>query len=383
MEAEISLHQQNTDSEVASTNLTPQQLYQHDPILILLKNKVHLNTFWFFTASILLSVGCFFVLSPLSGLPPTPRTNIVRVLDVFTSVLFYAVYFYLPDTIAKLFNTLIDNRIIDVDTPLPSETSLPSYETFLRKFKSQINSYIWLILALPFVIAYLFYSFQLSATPPPHSSTPPPLWIRIEGDVINLSIAYTCILSILRITIALIFLYRLLKSFPVHVNPLHPDGAGGLGILRQILWISAGIMLGVALAFYEDSIQASRAVDIALLIAAYAVLIPSLLIGWLILPHQIMLKARNAVLQPLTDEYNKIIKEKETIASDVTKEIVARTERLAALTQRYELCHKTFPIWPLEIAQMRQVLLAFILPALIGLISAIPSLIDFFTKSKP
>ena len=382
METKVPLQQQHIGTEDASTHLTPQELYQRDPLLVLLRDKWHLNIIWFIIGSFLLFVGEYYGLSALAGLPFTPRSNLVRLLDIFTNVLFYGIYFYLPNSVANLFNTLIDNRVILIDKPLQNQTSSTSpYKVFLDKFISRINARLWLTLALPFIISYPL----LRLLGPYISSTPSPFWLRLIGAIDNFSIGYTCVLSIVRISIALFFLYRLLHSFTIRINPLHPDGAGGLGILRQVLWISAGIMLGVASAFYEDSILSSRAVDVALLTAAYIVLIPSLLIGWLILPHRVMLQARKAILQPLTEEYEKVISETRFAASDDTAKIMAGTERLSALTQRYESLRDSFPVWPLEIMQMRQLLIAFILPILIAFISAIPSIpsiIKYFMNNR-
>jgi hypothetical protein len=384
-ESGVALHQQHTRREDASRELAPEQLYRRDPLLVLLKDKWHVNTLWFLIGSFLLSVGCFFGLYVLSGFPITPKTSLVRGLAVLTLLLFYGVYFYLPNSIANLFNALVDERVIDIDKPLKQQAHSGSYKALLHEFITWINSSLWPLLALLGVLPYLLYRFQLSAVPLPFTAITPPLWFRIEALIIDFSIAYTAILSIVRVSVSLFFLYRLFQAFPVRINPLHSDGTGGLGVLRQILWSSAGIMLGVALAFYEDSIHSSRAVDIALLCAAYAVLIPSLLIGWLILPHLVMLQARKAVLQPLTDEYEKLIGEVEALASHDTAKIKEGTERLSALTERYKLYHDTFPVWPLEVVQMRQLLIAFIFPLLVAFISvipSIPSMIDYFTK-KP
>lgn len=376
-EAGVVHHQQHTHSKNISTKLTTQQLYQHDPLLILLKDKWHLNITHFIMGSLLLSVVCFLGLHALAGLPFTPKGNLIRLLDVLTSVLFYGVYFYLPTSIANLFNKLIEDRVIDNTSQ--GQTGLSSYLDLLSKFKTSINSLLWLLLALPFIIPYLYYRVLITQFSP----APEPLWLRLVGSFIDLSIGYTGFLSIMRISVSLYFLRQLLRSFIVRINPLHPDGAGGLGILRQILWNSAGIMLGIALAFYEDSIHSFRIVDIALLTAAYVILFPSMLMGWLILPHLVMLQARKALLQPLTNEYETLISEVRAVTNYETAKIKNDTERLSALTDRYELYRKTFPIWPLEVVQMRQLLIVFILPilaAFITIIPAIPSMINYFMR---
>ena len=54
-------------------------------------------------------------------------------------------------------------------------------------------------------------------------------------------------------------------------------------------------------------------------------------------------------------------------ADEETVQIVAGTERLSALKQRYELVHDTFPIWPLQVVEMRRLAVTLLLPALISL----------------
>src|SRR5947209_18571698 len=137
MEAGLPLHHQHISREEAGTTLAAQHLYRRDPLLVLLKDKWHLNHFWFITSSFLLAVVCFFGLHALAGQPFTPRITLIRALDVFTVLLFYGVYFYLPHSIANLFNMLIDNRVIG--KPLPDQPNPISYEDFLNTFITWMN----------------------------------------------------------------------------------------------------------------------------------------------------------------------------------------------------------------------------------------------------
>ena len=204
----------------------------------------------------------------------------------------------------------------------------------------------------------------------------------------DLFIGYAVVLSIVRILIALFFLNRLFDWFDIRINPLHPDGAGGLGILRVVMWDSAGIMLGVALSFYEETVLSAKVVDIMLLIVAYAALMPILFLSWLFIPHRAMLRARERVLQSLSEEFNKVLSDMVPVTNANTAQIAQDTERLTELTKHYALWRDTFPVWPLEVAQIRQLLVAFILPGLvpllIALLSAIPTfpqIITLFTKN--
>jgi hypothetical protein len=109
----------------------------------------------------------------------------------------------------------------------------------------------------------------------------------------------------------------------------------------------------------------------------YLALITALASAWLALPHHVMLQARNEHLQPLAQEYERVLMETIPEADEASAQIVAGTERLSALKQRYELVRDTFPTWPLQVVEMRRFALALLLPALISLL---PALFSMFTK---
>jgi hypothetical protein len=102
-----------------------------------------------------------------------------------------------------------------------------------------------------------------------------------------------------------------------------------------------------------------------------------LAIAWLAVPHHVMLQARNEHLKPITEEYEQVLMETRPAGDEQTAHIVAGTERLSALKQRYELVRDTFPTWPLQVVEMRRLTVALLLPALFSLL---PALVSFFVK---
>jgi hypothetical protein len=102
-----------------------------------------------------------------------------------------------------------------------------------------------------------------------------------------------------------------------------------------------------------------------------------LLRAWLVLPHQAMVQARNKLLHPLTNEYERALGETMSGAMSHVAAINEGTERLVALRKRYEEVHNGFPTWPIEIMQLRGLALLLILPVLLTLL---PLLLDLFTK---
>ncbi len=112
-------------------------------------------------------------------------------------------------------------------------------------------------------------------------------------------------------------------------------------------------------------------------VIGYLIIAALLLRAWLVLPHQAMVQARDKLLQPLTDEYERALSETISGTMGDTAAINEGTERLAALQKRYEQVRNSFPTWPIEIAQLRGLVTLLILPVLFALL---PLLIDMFTK---
>jgi hypothetical protein len=179
-------------------------------------------------------------------------------------------------------------------------------------------------------------------------------------------------MTVVRLLLALFFTNWLFYLFTIHVKPLHPDGSGGLGALGHLLWASVGIMLWEALllsaAWLARNLYWFSYPEMVLLGAIYIVLTPALLIGWLLLPHRVMLKARVRTLQPMADEFEQTLMQSSTGAEHDTPTLVAQTRRLAVLKQRYDLVRDTFPIWPLEVGAASRLVVTAILPVLLPLV---------------
>ena len=88
-----------------------------------------------------------------------------------------------------------------------------------------------------------------------------------------------------------------------------------------------------------------------------------------------MLNARNELLKSLADEYELALSETTPSKHDNTKKIEEGTKRLAALKERYELLMTTFPVWPFAVQEIRRLVAAVGLSALISLIPLIVNLV--------
>lgn len=59
MNAGLVGQQEGAESSASDTTLSAQQFYQHDPLLVLLKDRLHLNDLWIIAGVMVLPGGVF------------------------------------------------------------------------------------------------------------------------------------------------------------------------------------------------------------------------------------------------------------------------------------------------------------------------------------
>lgn len=366
--------------------LLPEEVYRNDPGMFFFRDRLLMHNSLCLGILVFLSICCFYGLYILPGTGHGPVNQpLFALLETVTATLFYIAYLWLPDVIALLFNKLWSDEILKQS--LKSQDASAAYAKFIKHFLFWLNSLWWPIVSLIFVFAYLLARYLVHGPP---FLTSIPLWLQLVTAVLDGIIAYYAVLTVIRLLISLVFMNRLFRSFTIHVKPLHPDGAGGLGSMRGIVWITALIILATTLTFFETILIStnrspfSSTLDVVVLIAAYVILAPALMLGWLIMPHLLMLKERDAVLKPLVDEYQTILESPQPMTETGTASILADNDRLSAIKRRYSLIVDTFPTWPLEVTQFRRLIAALSLPALISLVptlvEALNGILKYFSK---
>lgn len=374
-----------TDDSGRNAALLPEKVYRNDPWMALFRDRLSLNNWFSLGIIVLLSICCFYGLYLLPGTGHgLANQPLFALLETTTATFYYIAYLWLPDTIALLFNTLWANEI--VDQSMDGQDAKTAYAKLIEDLLSWLNRPWWSIGILIFVIVYLVNRYLVHGPP---FLIYVPLWLQLVTAVLDGIIAYNAFISVTRLLISLVFANRVFHSFTIHVKPLHPDGAGGLGVMRHVVWISALIILGTTLTFFE-TIQLltnpnaiSSTLDTIVLIAAYVILTPTLILGWLTMPHLLMLKARNAALKPLVDEFQAITEHPQAIANAETASILADNDRLTAIKTRYSLIWDTFPTWPLELNQARRLVATLSIPALISFLPYMIDLINFIAQRLP
>ena len=379
MDAETTSQNESEKSEVDSTLLSSRALYQHDPLLVLLKDKLHLGTLWIVVGGFVLIglIGFFFAPTFNRDFHPFVSLGDAYYLLLFTLANTFSllINLLLPASMASVFNTLRANGAIGPSRR--ERLGAMSYTRFLEHMIAWVDSRWWSIAIVMFSIVYYLYTIFINN---PQSLTLPPLLLLVNFVLLFLPEIYFLFFGALRVLLLLIFVNRLFFLFSIRVRPLHADGSGGLAALSQMWWMGAALLFVGALFLVAVPGHLSARLspfEIIGITLVYPTVIIVLAIGWLALPHHVMLQARNEHLHPLTKEYERMLMETRPAGDEETVQIVAGTERLSALKQRYELVRGTFPTWPLQIVEMRRLAVALLLPVLISLL---PALFNVFTK---
>src|SRR5579863_405836 len=161
MNEQVSTQQHAVKSSLATRIITPQQLY--DPLLVLLKGKLHLNDWW-----VIAGVG----IVSMVGLYGWMLVGVFNPLQVLVGSLvapsWMGIYLFLPTSIATLFNNLGENGVIG-STRADSQESL-SYQAFVNKRACFTRSRWWTIGALLFLSLYWLYRIFFAQSLPAHAS---------------------------------------------------------------------------------------------------------------------------------------------------------------------------------------------------------------------
>ena len=196
--------QQKAKNAEANVPLTARQLYQHDPLLVLLKDRWHGHTWWMCAGVVLLPASVF-LFWWFAWARMVTAWNIGNTLSVLlqTLVLFpviFLIYVLVPDAIAKLFNTLKTNGVIG--KPRVYSGDATSYETFVQNMVRWTDNSGWTLAILVLVVCYALYRLLLLE---PTSLIPVPYGLRVCAILIYLPLMYVTGMSVIRIVLALLF----------------------------------------------------------------------------------------------------------------------------------------------------------------------------------
>jgi hypothetical protein len=173
-------------------------------------------------------------------------------------------------------------------------------------------------------------------------------------------------------------LFRKFSEFEISVQPLHPDGCGGLrpiGHMLSLVLSVAAILGGASLCIFL-TVEATppgptRRPEPYLLAAFYAILLPLAFLNLVWWPHHRMYKRRKEFLTPVAEEFKNAIIPARPSHTDDSQQLKAKADSLSEISRQFRVLDDACPVWPLQLRRLQAVLATAILPVAIPVLTAI------------
>ena len=367
---------------IEDPNVYPRKIYSNDPLYRLLKDRpIAINDYVIMAVVGVFTAIVFFGLGSLLHVQHYGQWQYIVSAAVQAVIVFPLVmlmYLQMPQAMSNLFNVIHGNGVIE--DPLNDDPNAwpRSYEKFVERYTQYASSLWWTRTALVFVVVYLLYRVAVILLNS-DLQTSNLLAFQIINALNNVLIVYCTTMAVSWLICGLIFSNKLFNRFHFHLTPLHPDGCAGLGQMENALWMSAILIatIGIAAlvmngAFLTGTFTPFSLGEAVVIGLIYLALIPTLLLGWTLIPHRVMVAGANEVLQPLADTFKTNISTGTPIDGEASAMLKEDTDKLAELKRRYDLLQDTFPLWPTQ--HFLRHIATLGIPAIITFIGGLPAI---------
>ncbi len=261
-------------------------------------------------------------------------------------------YSWIQSAGRTLFKELIEEGIFTSETHLKTELTKTH-----RRFRSRIAPYMATLVGLAYSLWYIWtYAIFPDKAPYPTWVTAHPAIVLVNVPLIFVAL-YALAMVLYDLAAVFIALGRLVKQQTFRVEPLNPDGAGGLGAIgRFSANLSYGIgVFGLSLflgAIFGGSYTAKN-YPLFALIALYVlgVLLVFFLPLWS--THTEMTKFRSRLVKEISNEFDDVFRQlrnSRAESADVIQPLLEKAQQIDEMLGYV----KRFPIWPFNLSSVRK-----------------------------
>jgi hypothetical protein len=280
-----------------------------------------------------------------------------------------SLYLSLHELTTRLLRWLRDDGVIG---PASAGERL---DEFARALERRLNHVAVAAPTVMVTVMYLVYAVDVANV---HLAWSPRTLLVAVALAAQAALFYLGIVAMTQLRIASQAIGKLLREFTIHVQPLHPDGCGGLWIVGHmfslvlcVAAVLAGAGLCLILAWLGTDVVPGRRPELYVLGAFYVVLLPSAFMNLPWRPHQLMDNHRDKLLKPVTRVFDTAINRPSPHAD--ADELRARGDSLSEITRQFKALDEVCPAWPLRTRRLGPVLVTAILPVAIPLLTTVVS----------
>jgi hypothetical protein len=295
-----------------------------------------------------------------------PRLLVVNaVAAMVLTPMIVAVVLALPDLTTRLLRRLRTDKVIG------RAARGKRLDTFARVLEGQLNR----APRLPAVLTAVYFPYVVVENRAQLSSAPLALLV-IAVAIMQAALFFLGWTAMLQLWITARAIGRLLRRFPMRVQPRHPDGCGGLRMVGSLLSLGLGVaaVLGgaglcIVLVLQGTPWPPAYRPEPYVLIGFYAVLLPSALLHLLWRPHRLMDRQREEFLKPVARAFSAAGFATRRSATDDRPQLDA--DSLWKIDRQFKLLDEACPVWPLRMRRLRSVVATAVLPVAISVATAI------------
>jgi hypothetical protein len=294
-----------------------------------------------------------------------------------------SVYLALPDLATRLLLRLRQDAVIDsASAGMPLDEFAHDLQRQLRRVPKPAAFLTALYFPYLLYVEHLRWGFS------------PATLLAVAALLAQAAVFYLAVVAVSWLWCTSRAVGRLLRShrdheiphdFPIRVQPLHPDGCGGLWVVGHLLSVvlyaaavigAAGV--GLFLALPGTPLVFNRRLELYVLGLFYALLLPSAFANLLWQPHRLMEQRRGEILAPVASVFDATITTASPRPDDNPEQLKAKTDSLCEVTRQFGLLDGVCPVWPLRTRRLQRVVATAILPVAVSVAAAVLS--NFLTR---
>lgn len=276
-------------------------------------------------------------------------------------------------------STLLD-RLMNDGVLQSNSIALETLTSHQRSTKNIWAQLIAILMGLGYITWFISLSFNAPYYPSWVFANPVTAIIRAPFLFI---VIYALVIFIFDLIAGIVALNKVFKRQEAKVEPLHPDGAGGLAPMGKFsanLGYAIGSFgLALSVNIFQHLLNNKSILNDYILLTSiilYICLSPFIFFLPLWTGHSSMVAYRNRLLKETSIEFDKIFTQLHTQRNENSDKNEPLIKKINQLTEAQNLI-KQFPIWPFDIQSIRKYLSLVYSPILFSIVSTV---IDFIIK---
>jgi hypothetical protein len=261
-----------------------------------------------------------------------------------------ATFCWLPQGVQNLYEGIAKEKTLETETALQH-----SYERLRARLQS---SWVTPVAAAwaAFSCAVEYYAFFHPITTSWLQVQPSFYWVHVPFELL---FYFMLAAGFYDLMVVLIAVRELFRKNAIHVQPFHPDRAGGLGAVGRFTANigyavgAVGLFLTIILLQRPPNTATPYNILIGTMFAVYFMMAPLGFYFPLWSAHTAMLSARDSQVHNISSEFDMVYARLSDVRSNDADETEPLLKRLRQLSEERDMVYR-FPVWPFDASSLRK-----------------------------